>query len=153
MILGWLRFLYNPIAFPAITAYVVSLIFKLVVSSWEHRHINFRTMLKDGGMPSSHTAFVIGLATAIGLHEGTTTVFWVSAAFALVVMRDAMSVRYETGRQGKAINDIIEAVKLKGEFTENELREVVGHTPLQVLIGFLVGFAASWASYALLFSI
>jgi uncharacterized protein len=148
-VLTLLKILYNPIVFPTLAAYFASLVLKLIIGSWQKKRLTFRAVLKDGGMPSSHTAFVIGLASAIFLYEGTTTVFWLSVAFAFIVMRDAVSVRYETGQQGKAINKIVK--KLSLDLKGKHLKELVGHTPLQVIAGIILGILVSSGTYMALF--
>ena len=97
----------------------------------------------DGGMPSSHSAVVCSLATAIGLQSGwDSPLFAVAAVLAVIVMHDATGVRQETGKQAKVINDIVKMLQARerGELTPAEtLKEFVGHTGPQVLVGMLCG--------------
>ena len=97
----------------------------------------------DGGMPSSHSAVVASLATAIGLHSGWgSPLFAVAAILAVIVMHDATGVRQETGKQARVINDLVKMLQAKerGELTPAEtLKEFVGHTGPQVLVGMLCG--------------
>jgi len=141
---------YDPIFFPVLCAYVASLLGKVLTHSWVRKRLTFTEVLKDGGMPSSHTAFVTGLTTAVFLHEGVSTLFWVTTAFSSIVMHDALGVRFETGRQGKAINAILQTLNPVHKTKMKELREVMGHTPSQVLFGLIIGVLVSWGVYSLI---
>ena len=99
-------------------------------------------MVGSGGMPSSHSATVCGLATAVGIrYGGGSYEFAMAAILAIVVMHDAMGVRMETGRQGKVLNEMMEVFTNMGKqiSAEARLKEFVGHTPLQVLMGAILG--------------
>src|SRR5208283_3499437 len=101
----------------------------------------------SGGMPSSHSSFVSGLATGVALIDGTgSAAFAVAAVFALVVMYDAAGVRRAVSEQAAILNRIVQELKLKRPLTEVglELRELVGHTPYQVIIGGLMGIIVAW---------
>jgi hypothetical protein len=147
----WMQFFYNPIAFPTIVAYVMSLLLKLLISSWNNKRLTLKTFLKDGGMPSSHTALVVGLTTSIFLVEGASSVFWLAVVFALIVMKDAIGVRFQTGRLGMVMNKMVKTLKLGEQIKDKQMKELVGHTPLQVAAGILVGILFSWLAYALVF--
>ena len=93
-------------------------------------------------MPSSHSATVCALATATGIrYGGGSFEFALAAVFAIVVMYDAMGVRQETGKQGKVLNEMMEIFTQMGKNIDAEkaLKELVGHTPLQVLMGAILG--------------
>lgn len=92
-----------------------------------------------GGMPSSHTAAVVALTTSAIIAFGfKSAVFAVSALLAMIVIRDAMGIRHEVGNHAKALNKMIQK-SLDAETTHETLKELVGHTPLQVLMGAVVG--------------
>ena len=97
----------------------------------------------DGGMPSSHTAIVTSVATATGLQCGwDSPLFAIAAVLAMIVMHDAVGVRQETGKQAKVINNIVLLLQSagRGELTPEEtLKEFVGHTGRQVIVGALFG--------------
>ena len=95
-------------------------------------------------MPSSHTAFVVSLATIIYLEEGVSTAFAVSLVLALIVIRDAFGVRRTVGEEGQVISNILTKLKMK-----TTTHFSVGHTPGQVLVGALVGFLVSVLIYLL----
>ena len=109
-----------------------------------------------GGMPSSHSATVCALATAAGIHYGAGSFeFAMALIFALVTMYDATGVRRETGRQGEVINDMVELFKKMGKDIgpEKALKELVGHTPLQVFVGALLGILVTIIEYKMEFFI
>lgn len=92
-------------------------------------------------MPSSHSAIVTGLATLIGKYEGVdTSIFAVSLILALVVMYDACGIRRAAGKQAAVLNRIIETPGLTGVQVREKLVEALGHTPVQVFVGALIGF-------------
>lgn len=125
----------------AVTAWIAAQVIKVLLSLWLDKKLDWRRCFGMGGMPSSHTAFVFSLLIMIGRTEGVSSAaFALSFALASVVIYDAMGVRAETGRQGKILNQIIRGVLIEGKpITEKELKELVGHTPLEVLGGLCVG--------------
>ena len=93
-----------------------------------------------GGMPSSHSAVVTSLATLIGKNQGVDTpIFAMSLVFAMIVMYDAAGVRRAAGKQARLLNKIVETPGLTGVQVQEKLVEVLGHTPLQVVVGALIG--------------
>ena len=94
-------------------------------------------------MPSSHSAVVTGLATLVGKYEGVNTpIFAISLILAFVVMYDACGVRRAAGKQATLLNKLIETPGLSGVQVSEKLVEVLGHTPIQVFVGALIGFIA-----------
>lgn len=123
---------------PIITWFVVQTI-KVIVELVKNKKIDVKRWWGSGGMPSSHSAFVCSLATAIGLTEGMdSAVFAMSIAFASVVMYDASGVRRAAGKQAKILNQIIES-EGKNINVQEKLIELLGHTPLEVYIGAIIG--------------
>lgn len=120
-------------------AQVIKVITVLVVD----RRIDFGRFVGSGGMPSSHSAFVTGLATSVGLSSGfASEVFSIAAVLALVVMYDAAGVRRAAGEQAKILNQLVEEWgKQNYKNTEVRLKELLGHTPLQVTAGAILGIA------------
>jgi acid phosphatase family membrane protein YuiD len=112
------------------------------------KKMNFRRLIETGGMPSSHAASVAALSTCVGLREGTGSVlFDVVVFFSLVVMYDAAGLRRAAGRQASLLNRILhEHIQLPGPPHER-LRELLGHTPFEVLMGALIGVLFSLAIY------
>ena len=115
---------------------------KLMILFSKHKTLSWRDLIVTGGMPSSHSAFVISLVTIIYLVEGTSTSFAISLVFALVVIRDAFGVRRTAGEEGIVINQMMKKLKMK-----KETHFAVGHTPLQVTIGSIIGFVVSLSVY------
>jgi hypothetical protein len=112
------------------------------------KKINVRRFVETGGMPSSHAASVMALTTCVGLREGIHSVlFEVVLFFSLVVMYDAAGLRRAAGRQATLLNRILhEHLELQGPPAER-LRELLGHTPIEVLVGAIIGVLFSFAIY------
>lgn len=142
------QILKNKIFMNMILAWIVAQTIKVTIGVARERRFNFRWFVGTGGMPSSHAAGASCLATSIGLSYGFDSVYFaLAAAFAIVVMFDAQGVRRSTGRQAGILNRIMDDIYWQGRIKENRLRELVGHTPIEVIMGFLLG-----VSIALLFA-
>ena len=114
--------------------------FKVIYDVVVTKKFNFKRILGAGGMPSSHSAVVTGLATMIGKSEGINSpIFALSVVFAFVVMYDAAGIRRAAGKQAKILNKIIETPGLTGIQVSEKLVEVLGHTPTQVIAGAIIG--------------
>ena len=125
----------------AVLSWTVAQTLKVLISLGLEKHLDWKRLWGMGGMPSSHTAFVFSLALMIALRDGVaSSQFALAFALAAVVIYDAMGVRAETGRQSEVINKIVQEVLVEGKpITEKQLKELVGHTPLEVAAGVLVG--------------
>lgn len=137
-------FLSNYVLISTICAWFIAQFLKMVVTLIKEKQFKPSLMMFSlGGMPSSHSATVCALFTAAAISYGFDSFeFAVSAVLAMVVMTDAMGVRWQTGEQSKVINRIVK--QLFGgnpEEAETALKELVGHTPFQVLMGAIVGIA------------
>ena len=122
-------------------AWVSAQAIKFILDLLLNRQIDFGRLVGSGGMPSSHSAFVISLSTVIGVAEGVdSSLFGVTIAFALIVMYDAAGVRRATGKQARILNRMFHHTKGDFHFDE-ELKELIGHTPVEVIAGALLGFA------------
>ena len=118
-------------------------LFKVLYDLITTRKFNFKRILGAGGMPSSHSAVVVGIATLVGKYEGVgSPLFAVTLVLAFVVMYDAAGVRRAAGKQARMLNKIIETPGLSSMEVSERLVEVLGHTPLQVIVGALIGFIA-----------
>ena len=114
--------------------------FKVIYELIKTKKFNFKRIIGAGGMPSSHSAVVTSLATLIGRSEGfDTPIFAISLIFACVVMYDAAGVRRAAGKQAQLLNKIIETPGMTGIQVTEKLVEVLGHTPVQVLVGAIIG--------------
>ncbi len=117
--------------------------FKVLWELATTKKLNFKRIIGAGGMPSSHTAIVISITTMVGRSQGINSViFAVSLIFSLVVMYDACGVRRQAGKQARILNDIVNTPGLSTVQVREKLVEALGHTPLQVIVGAIVGFAA-----------
>lgn len=131
----------NPILLIAVIAWAAAQILKFLTDAVMNHRFSVKYLLTGGGMPSSHSSFVCACATAVGYRAGTDSVaFAIAVALALVVMYDAANVRKETGEQAKILNYIMENWGAgKPELFSEELKELIGHTWLQVAAGALLG--------------
>ncbi len=136
----------NKILLCAMTAWFIAQALKVPIYWVVERELNWRRWVGSGGMPSSHTALVVSLAAMVGASEGFATAsFALSFALAVIVMYDAAGVRRETGTQATVINKILHDILIDGKrITEEELKELVGHTPLEVFAGAILGLIVAW---------
>ena len=129
------KFIYVPL----LTWFGIQL-FKVIWDLVTTKKFNFKRILGAGGMPSSHSAVVVSLATLIGRDSGFgSSIFALSVIFAFVVMYDAAGVRRAAGKQAKLLNQLIETPGLSGLQVSEKLVEVLGHTPFQVFVGAIIG--------------
>ena len=131
-------------------------VIKTIIYAVINKKIDLTRMVGDGGMPSAHSATVTAVAISIAFEYGIgSPIFALAAFFAFIVMHDASGVRLETGKQAKQINDMWELIaRLTDEVTtpEQKLKEFVGHTKLQVAMGFLCGLISTLIFYNFIFS-
>ncbi|MDI3281078.1 MAG: divergent PAP2 family protein [Bacillota bacterium] len=129
-----------------LVAWLVAQTLKVAHSYLAEGRLNFRRFVGAGGMPSAHSALVTSLATAVGLQEGwNAPVTALAVVFALIVMYDAAGVRYAAGRQAAVLNRIVDELSRSGRVREERLKELLGHTPVEVVIGALLGITiALW---------
>ncbi len=134
-------FLSSSILVTTIIAWFTAQVLKVIFVLIKNKKIDFSRFVGSGGMPSSHSAFVVSLAASVGLVDGfDSTLFAISVVIALVVMYDAAGVRRAAGQQAKTLNRIIEKWG-KEDFSETEkkLKELLGHTPTEVFAGAVLG--------------
>ena len=135
----------NELFVSAAIAWFVAQVLKTIIHTFLTKDFSFERMYGSGGMPSSHSSTVTALATTAYLvHGAGSSEFAISAILAIIVMYDARGVRRETGIQAKVLNDLIDLLKdVHNELMSmnDKLKEFVGHTPLQVAAGALLGFA------------
>lgn len=118
-------------------------LFKLIYDLVTTKKFNFKRIMGAGGMPSSHSAVVTGIATLIGKYEGVdSAIFALASIVAFVVMYDACGVRRAAGKQATLLNKLVETPGLTGVQVSEKLVEVLGHTPVQVFVGALIGIIA-----------
>ena len=129
----------------AIAGWFAAQILKVFTGIFRVRDFSFSAMMfGTGGMPSSHSATVTALCTSVAIKEGFgSPLFAISALLCIIVMNDAVGVRQETGKQSKALNLILKEMSDSPEKFNEHFRELIGHTPLQVVCGALTGFAVA----------
>lgn len=138
----------NQVLISALVGWTVAQLLKTIIDLILNRSFSAERLVGSGGMPSSHSATVCGLTTAAGLVYGVSSFeFAISFVLASVVMYDAMGVRREAGKQAKLLNMILEqdSFRLTNEAFQQRLKELIGHTPLQVLAGAALGIAVAFA--------
>ncbi|MBQ4579250.1 MAG: divergent PAP2 family protein [Clostridia bacterium] len=131
----------NQVLWCAVAAWFIAQAMKILTYWLVEKKLDFMRFFGSGGMPSSHSAFVTALAIMVGATDGFSTAgFAIAIVLAAVVMYDASGVRHETGVQGQVLNEIIQKVFVDGQpITDVELKELVGHTKVEVAGGFVVG--------------
>jgi acid phosphatase family membrane protein YuiD len=142
--------LNNPSLMTAIIAWFLAQILKPPVEYLRKGKWNWGYLLSAGGMPSSHSALMVGATFGIGLHEGfNNPVFTIAVAITMIVVYDAMGVRREAGRHAEMINILINELLSGHPISDKELREVLGHTPLEVIGGIILGIIVSIVYWAM----
>ena len=132
----------NPLLITGLSSWFVAQVLKLLIYAGLNKKLEWERLFGDGGMPSGHSATVTSVAVYCGLYYGTGSFeFAVCALLAIIVCHDAMGVRLETGKQAMMINKLVESFQVlsKDTFSEQKLKELVGHTPVQVLAGVTLG--------------
>ncbi|MCL2271622.1 MAG: divergent PAP2 family protein [Treponema sp.] len=130
-------------------AQVLKMIIYLITSKTKSTQEAVETMIwRTGGMPSSHSAIVCALATSTGIKEGIASNFFIfSLVLAMVVLRDSMGVRRAAGLQAKAINNLGKQVMEKTDIVFHLVKEIQGHTPLEMIVGALLGILIAVVFY------
>ena len=115
-------------------------VFKVITDLIKTKKFNFKRIMGAGGMPSSHSAVVTSLATLVGIERGfNSTDFAIVAVFALIIMYDATGVRRAVGKQAAILNQILDDIHHKKHIEQKRLKELIGHTPKEVLFGAILG--------------
>jgi len=136
--------LYNPVISASVIAWLVAQVLKLMIEAIVKRRINFMRLVDTGGMPSSHTAFVTGLSTAVGMKEGWHSVmFALAVCISAIIIYDATNLRRSAGYHAGILNEIVPQL-LHGKVVIRDaawknLRELLGHTPFEVFVGAMLG--------------
>ncbi|MBE3126754.1 MAG: divergent PAP2 family protein, partial [Candidatus Atribacteria bacterium] len=130
----------NKIIIIAFITWVVNQILKLIIFYITEKKWDMRRFVGAGGMPSTHSALSICVATTIGLKEGwDSPLFALAIVIAFIIMADAAGVRRETGEQAKVLNKIILEFFEERKIRDKNLKELVGHTPFEVIVGAFIG--------------
>jgi len=127
---------------PALLAWAIAQVLKVGLTSLRKRHLDLRVLAETGGMPSSHSAIVAALTASVGRLNGVTSdTFAIALIFSIVVMYDAQGVRRAAGRQAAVLNRLVDDLMAQRGLQETRLRELLGHTPVEVLVGAALGIA------------
>lgn len=138
-----IEFFKTSILVTAIISWFVAQLLKVIFVLIKSKRIDFYRLVGSGGMPSSHSSFVTSLATGVGLVEGfTSSMFAIAVVLSLVVMYDAAGVRRAAGQMARILNNMVEKWEIESQtMREKRLKELLGHTPIEVLAGAILGCA------------
>jgi acid phosphatase family membrane protein YuiD len=136
----------NRVLLVALVACFIAQGLKLIIELIKHRKLNVRVLVTTGGMPSAHSALVTALAAGVGETVGwASPEFALATVFAIIVMYDAAGVRQAAGKQARILNQMIdELFDEKPDFSQDRLKELLGHTPVQVIAGSALGITIFW---------
>ena len=138
------QLLQNKILWVALVSWFIAQLLKVIITLLQEHRLDWSKLWASGGMPSSHSAFVMSLAISSGQVWGYDSAYFaIAAVLSFVVMYDAANVRLEAGKQAAVINQIIEVLENPDLNPEERLKEILGHTPLQVLAGGVLGFVVA----------
>jgi hypothetical protein len=141
IVADWLS---NQIFLTWFSACVIAQVTKIAVGSIRQHRFDFRWFLGTGGMPSTHAAGVTALSTAVGLHIGfDSPLFAATLVFTIITLFDAQGVRRWSGRQAQILNKMLEDIYFKRRIQEERRKELLGHTPTEVLAGMGVGLVTA----------
>jgi acid phosphatase family membrane protein YuiD len=131
---------YNYVLIAALTAWAIASLLKVPIEYMQTHRWNWALLVQTGGMPSSHSALIVGITHAIGLSVGFgTPLFALAFAMAMIVIYDATGIRRQAGKHAELINAMIADLTAGHPLKQEQLREVLGHTPMEALGGILLG--------------
>lgn len=134
------QILHNQILLTAIVSWALAQLIKIGIELIRTHRINWQLIFATGGMPSSHSSLVVALATATGLRQGfDSPLFAIATVLAFVVLYDAQGIRRQAGNQARIINRMLQNVENAGIKVDKNLKELLGHTPIQVVGGTILG--------------
>jgi hypothetical protein len=138
----------NSIFWTASFSWAIAQLIKIMIEFKKERRLSLALMISSGGMPSSHSSFVSAMSTSVGLLEGfDSTAFAICAVISMVVMYDAAGVRRAAGKQAEIINKLVANIENTGIVLDKKLKELLGHSPVEVAAGAVLGIVVSVAAY------
>lgn len=141
----------NKIFIITISTWLIAQLMKVVIGFVNEKRFNFKWFVGTGGMPSSHCAGVAALATCTGMQLGYDSgIFAVALIFAIITTFDAQGVRRSTGKQAEIMNKMFVDLYFKKPIKEDRLMELIGHTPIQVFVGLILGIVCAYVLYNVL---
>jgi acid phosphatase family membrane protein YuiD len=142
------EFSKNYIFGTTVAAWVIAQSIKVLLGVFREKRFNFRWFVGTGGMPSSHAAGVSALSTSIGISYGfDSALFAVTLVFTLVVLFDSQGVRFSTGKMAGVLNKMLDDIYWKKRLDDRQLKEFLGHTPIEVFAGIALGIVVSLLLY------
>lgn len=144
----------NPFLITALASWTIAQVLKVIIHGVIYKKFDIMRLFGDGGMPSGHSATVTALATLCAMVYGAGSFeFAISAVLAIIVCHDAVGVRLETGKQAVIIKELVKVYETLSskDLPETKLKEFVGHTPIQVAAGMLIGVINAVLMYPLFF--
>ncbi|MBP8857393.1 MAG: divergent PAP2 family protein [Anaerolineaceae bacterium] len=134
----------NPVLQAALLAWFLAQLIKLVIETYRNKKVDWHILMSAGGMPSSHASSITAAMLGAGLFEGfDTPLFGLAFVISMIVLYDAAGVRRQAGRQAEKINKMINELLQGHPLSQEQLQEVLGHTPFQVFMGFLLGIGVT----------
>ncbi|MBL7157456.1 MAG: divergent PAP2 family protein [Candidatus Omnitrophica bacterium] len=135
----------NKIFWITLSTWMITQTIKVIIGVIREKRFDFRWFGGTGGMPSSHAATVSALSTSVGLCFGIdSALFIVTLVFSIIVIFDAQGVRRATGKQAEILNKMLEDIYWRHRIQEDRLKELLGHAPIQVLVGIISGVALAF---------
>jgi len=142
--------LTNRVLLTALAAWLIGQFIKMPVYYLLHRKWNWAILYSPGGFPSSHSCLITATTLSIGLFDGfNSPVFGLAVAMSMIVVYDAVSVRRQAGLQAKMINEIVRMIFAGQPIPQKQLREVLGHTPVEAFAGVILGILIALAVWVL----
>lgn len=142
------EFSKNYIFGTTVAAWIIAQSIKVLLGVLREKRFNFRWFVGTGGMPSSHAAGVSALSTSIGVAYGfDSALFAVTLVFTLIVLFDAQGVRFSTGKMAEVLNKMLDDIYWKKRLDDKQLKEFLGHTPIEVFAGIALGIVVSLLLY------
>ena len=139
----------NRILWVAILAWFVAQLIKVLIELVQTRKISILLLVSSGGMPSSHTSFVIAMTMGVGIQQGfDSALFAIAAVISMIVMYDAAGVRRAAGKQAEVINMLTTSLENQGIQIDKKLKELLGHSPIEVFAGGLLGILVAYIFYS-----
>lgn len=138
----------NRIFLSTVTSWMLAQFLKVVIGFRREKRFNFKWLIRSGGMPSSHVALSMCLTTSIGLYYGFDSgLFAMALGFAVITMFDAQGIRRHSGKQAEVLNKILEDIYEHKGLQEERLKQLVGHTPVEVYAGGALGILVAILFY------
>lgn len=143
-----LEVINNQVLIAGLVAWGLAQVIKVPLNYFTSQYWDWALLLRAGGMPSSHSALVTGIAHSIGLYLGfNTPIYALAVTIALVVIYDATGIRRQAGKHAEAINEIVRKLASGQTVQQEHLREVLGHTPLEAVAGMVLGLVVAQLAF------